>query len=207
MVTPPERVRRYDQYMRTILLVLALAADLAAQQPNTVTASVAVTQAIAAGTALFRVQIVEATLSSNIDSALAVLAPTGISASQLNSVSVDISQGFLLTTYDFRVPVSTGEFTATRDKLITVQRNLANSQTQAIGWSSTQTPTDEQLAAALQQAIPSLMEKARQRANLLAQAMNATLGAVVQLSAPAVSPDGPIVTVSLTATYAVTPAS
>ena len=194
--------------MRTIflVLVLVLAAELPAQQPNTVTATVAVTQAITAGTALFRVQFVEATLTSNIDSALAVLAPTGISASQLNGVKVEINQGFVVSTYDFHLPVPAAEFAATRDKLITVQRNLANSQTQGIGWSSTQTPTDEQLAAALQQAMPSLMEKARQRANLLAQAMNATLGAVVQLSAPAVSPDGPIVTVSLTATYAVTPA-
>ena len=192
--------------MRTIFLVLVLAAELPAQQPNTVTASVAVTQAITAGTALFRVQLVEATLTSNIDSALAVLAPTGISASQLNGVNVEISQGFIVSTYDFRVPVPAAEFAATRDKLITVQRALANSKTQGIGWSSTQTPTDEQLAAALREAMPSLMEKARQRANFLAQAMNATLGAVVQLSAPAVAPDGPIVTVSLTATYAVTPA-
>jgi len=192
--------------MRNILLVLALGAGLAAQQPNTVTANVAVTQSIPAGTALFRVQLVEATLTSNVDSALAALAAAGISASQLNAVNVEINQGFVVSNYDFRVPVPAAEFVATRDKLITVQRNLANSQTQAIGWSSTQTPTDEQLAAALQQAIPSLMEKARQRAGLLAQAMNATLGAVVQLSAPAVSPDGPIVTVSLTATYAVTPA-
>ena len=192
--------------MRTIFLVLVLAAALPAQLPNTVTASVAVTQAITAGTALFRVQLVEATLTSNIDSALAVLAPTGISASQLNGVNVEISQGFIVSTYDFRVPVPAAEFAATRDKLITVQRALANSQTQGIGWSSTQTPTDEQLATALQQAMPSLMEKARQRANFLSQAMNATLGAVVQLSAPAVAPVGPIVTVSLTATYAVTPA-
>ena len=192
--------------MRTIFLVLVLAAALPAQLPNTVTASVAVTQAITAGTALFRVQLVEATLTSNIDSALAVLAPTGISASQLNGVNVEISQGFIVSTYDFRFPVPAAEFAATRDKLITVQRALANSQTQGIGWSSTQTPTDEQLATALQQAMPSLMEKARQRANVLSQAMNATLGAVVQLSAPAVAPDGPIVTVSLTATYAVTPA-
>jgi len=191
--------------MRIILIGLALAAGLAAQQPNTVTASVAVTQNIPAGTALFRVQLVETSISSTVDSALAALTPAGISASQLASVSVEISQGFLLTTYDFRVPVPAGEFASTRDKLITVQRNLTTSQTQGIGWSSSQSNTDEQLTAALQQAIPGLMEKVRQRAEILAVAMNATLGAVVQLSAPAVSPDGPTVTVSLSATFAVTP--
>ena len=191
--------------MRSIFIGLALAAGLAAQQPNTVTANVALTQAITAGAALFRVQLVEATLTSNVDSAIAALAPAGVSPSQLNGVSVAISQGFVITTYDFRVPVPAAEFAATRDKLITVQRNLANSQTQGIGWSSAQTPTDEQLATALQQAMPSLMEKARQGASLPAQAMNATLGAVVQRSAPAIAPEGPTGTVSLTATYAVTP--
>jgi hypothetical protein len=191
--------------MRSIVIGFVLAAGLAAQLPNTVTANVAVTQAITAGTAVFRIQLGDATLTSNIDSALAALAPAGVSASHLNGVSVDISQGYVLTTYDFRVPVPAPEFAAMRDKLITVQRTLANSQTQGISWSSTQTPTDEQLAAALERAMPSLMEKVRQRANLLAAAMNATLGAVVQLSAPAIAPDGPTVTVSLSATYAVAP--
>lgn len=193
--------------MRPILIAFVLAAGLAAQQPNTVTANVAVTHNITAGTALFRVQIADRNLASNLDSVLGTLAPAGVSASQLSGVSVEISQGFVFTTYDFRVPVPAAEFAAMRDKLITVQRNLAaNSQTHGMGWSSMQTPTDEQLAAALEQAMPSLMEKARQRANLLAAAMNATLGAVVQLSAPAIAPDGPTVTISLTATYAVTPA-
>lgn len=155
--------------MRSILIVLAAAAGLCARQPNTVTASVSKTQAIAAGTALFSVQLVEATLASNVDSALAALGPVGVSASQLNGVSVEISQGFIVSTYNFRIPVPAAGFTATRDKLITVQRNLANSQTQAIGWSSVQTPTNEDLAAALQQAMPSLLEKARQRADILAQ--------------------------------------
>ena len=190
--------------MRLFLIGFALAIGLAAQQPNTVTANVSVIQNISAGTALFRVQLVEASLTSTVDSALAALATAGVAASHLAGVSVAISQGFVITTYDFRVPVPGAEFPAMRDKLITVQRNLANSQTQGIGWSSSQTNTDEQLAAALQQAMPSLLEKARQRATLLAQAMNATLGAVVQLSAPAISPDGPTVTVSLSATFAVT---
>ena len=191
--------------MRVLLIGFALALGLAAQQPNTVTANVSVIQTVSAGTALFRVQLVEASLTSTVDSALAALAPAGVAASHLAGVSVAISQGFVITTYDFRVPVPGAEFPAMRDKLITVQRNLANSQTQGIGWSSSQTNTDEQLAAALQQAMPSLLEKARQRATLLAQAMNATLGAIIQLSAPAISPDGPTVTVSLSATFAVTP--
>ncbi len=191
--------------MRLFLIGFTLTLGLAAQQTNTVTANVAVTRNISAGTALFRVQLVEATLTSTVDSALAALAPAGVAASQLAGVSVEISQGFVVTTYNFRVPVPGAEFAAMRDKLITVQRNLANSQTQGIGWSSSQTNTDEQLAAALQQAMPSLLEKARQQATLLAQAMNASLGAVVHLSAPAISPDGSTVSVSLTATFAVTP--
>jgi len=192
--------------VRFILIVLACLCSLAGQQPNTVTANVSVTQSISAGTAVFQIQLLEATLASNVDSALAVLTPVGVTAAHLNGVNVSISQGFIITTYDFRVPVPAAELGATRDKLIAVQRNLANSQTQGISWSSTLTPTDEQLASALERAMPALMERARQRAALLAQAMNATLGNVVQLSAPAISPDGPTVTVSLTATFAVTPA-
>lgn len=192
--------------MRSILIALALTFGLAAQQPNTVTANVSVTQPILAGSALFRIQLYELTLASNVDSAVAALAPAGVNASQLSGVNVAINQGYVVTSYDFLVPVSSGEFGAMRDKLINIQRNLTNSQTQGISWSGTQTPTDEQLASALETAMPTLLERARQRATLLAKAMNATLGAVVQLSAPAINPDGPTVTVSLSATFAVTPA-
>ena len=192
--------------MRSILTALAFVTCLAAQQPNTVTANVSVTQGITAGTALFRVQLYELTLASTVDSAVAALAPAGVNSSQLSGVNVAINQGYVVTSYDFLVPVSSGELGAMRDKLITIQRNLANSQTQGLSWSGTQTPTDEELASALEKAMPTLLERARQRATLLATAMNATLGAVVQLSAPAVTPDGPTVTVSLTATFAVTPA-
>jgi hypothetical protein len=191
--------------MRTLLLLLTFSAGLAAQQPNTVTANVSLTQSISAGTAVFRLQMLETALTSNVESALAPLAAAGVNASHLSGVSVELNQGFVVTTYDFRVPVPSGEFAATRDKMITVQRNLANSQSQYFAWNSVQIPTDEQLAAALEQAMPALMERAKQRANLLALAMNSTLGAVIQLSTPAVSPDGPTVTVSLTATYSVTP--
>lgn len=191
--------------MRTLCIVLCLAASLAAQQPNTVTANVEITQPVTTATATFRIQFVEATLASTVDSALAGLASIGVAASQLNSVSVALSQGFVITTYDFVLRVPAGEFTATRDKLITLNRTLGNSQTQALGWNSTRTPSDEELATALETAMPTLLDRARQRAALLAKAMNATLGNIVTLSAPAVSPDGPAVNVSLTATYAVTP--
>lgn len=191
--------------MRPLLLVLALAGGMFAQLPNTVTATVSVNQALSAGTTFFRIQFVEATLASTIDSALAGLNTVGVTATQLTGVSVAINQGFVLTTYDFLVPVPNAEFTATRDKIIALQRTLATSQTQFLGWSSTQAPTDDQIAAALQQAMPVLLERAKQRAGILAQAMNATLGNITSLAAPAVSPDGPTVNVSLTATYAVTP--
>ena len=147
----------------------------------------------------------ETALTSNVDSALTPLAAAGVNASHLNGVSVEVNQGFVVTTYDFRVPVPSGEFAATRDKMIAVQRNLANSQSQFFAWNSVQVPTDEQLASALEQAMPALMERAKQRANILALAMNSSLGPVIQLSTPAVSPDGPTVTVSLTATYSVAP--
>lgn len=189
--------------MRLILLLLSAAALFSQQLPNTVTATASLTQSVAAANTVFKVQFVEATLTSTVDSALAVIGSAGLNASHLSAVTVEISQGFVLTNYDFQLTVPTSEFAATRDKLIAIQRTLANSQTQGIGWSSLRAPSDEELAKALELALPELLNRVKQRAALLAQAMNATLGATVNLSAPAVTPDGPLLNVSLTATFAV----
>lgn len=191
--------------MRTVIAALALAAALAAQQPNTVTASVSLTRPVPAATSVFVIQLAEANLASSVDTALAPLTTLGMTSANLSSVSVDISQGFIITTYNFRLAVPSTEFTATRDKLITVSRNLANSSTQGVGWSSSQTPTDADIAAALESTLPDLLDKAKTRAAVLAQAMTSTLGKVVNLSTPAVSATGPMVTFTLSATYAVAP--
>lgn len=192
--------------MRFILITLALAASLfAQQQPNTVSAAATVTQVIPASTAVFDIQLVDATLTSSVDSAVATLTPAGVTAANLSSVNVAISQGFILTTYNFRLTVGAAELGATRDKIIAIQRTLSNSQTQGLGWSTNLRPSNDDLARALELAMPELLTRAKQRAQLLAAAMNATLGAVTNLSAPAVDPAGASVTVSLTATYAVTP--
>lgn len=189
--------------MRSILLLLAAAACAFAQQPNTVTASVSHQQQITTSTAVFQIQLVDASLNSTVDSAAGVLASVGVNSSHLTDVSVAISQGYLLTTYNFTLPVASGDFAATRDKLLTVQRNLSNSQTQGLGWSSSQIPTDDELASALELAMPALLEKAKRKASLLATAMHANLGDIVTLSAPAVAPTGATVTVTISATYAV----
>ncbi|MFN0106617.1 MAG: hypothetical protein ACKV2U_31545 [Bryobacteraceae bacterium] len=94
--------------MRSILIALAVAAGLAAQQPNTVTANVSVSQPITTGTAVFRIQFVEAGLSSTVDSAVTVLGPASVAASQLGDVTVELSQGFMITTCNFAVPVPAG---------------------------------------------------------------------------------------------------
>ena len=89
----------------------------------------------------------------------------------------------------------------------TLQRTLSNSQTQAVSWTSSLIPNDDDIAAAVEQALPTLLAQAKQRAGVLATAMNATLGALVQLTSPAVGAfAGPSVTFTLGATYAVTPA-
>ena len=191
--------------MRFILFLFMLSTGLIAQQPNTVTAYVSLTRTIATGTAQFQIQFVEATLASTVDSAVTALASAGVAPSHLTGISVAISQGFVLTTYNFLLRVPSAEFSATRDKLIAIQRTLASSQTQGIGWSSVQVPSDDELTAALQLAMPALIAKAKGRAALLAEAMPATLGAVTQLTTPAISPDGPLATFSISATYSVTP--
>lgn len=191
--------------MRLAILALALAAGLAAQQPNTVTANVSVSQNISTGKAIFFVQFLDANTSSTVDSTVAALTSAGVSASTLVDVSVALNQGFLVTTYNFKLPVAASDYAATRDKFIAIQRTLANSQSQAIGWSASIVPTEDDLAKALQQALPNLMAQAKTQATSLAAAMNATLGSVVTLSSPAIEPSGATVTVSLAATYSVTP--
>ena len=191
--------------MRLFLLSLALAAGLAAQQPNTVTANVSLSQTVTTGTAMFFVQFLDASASSTVDSAVAALTSAGVAASHLVDVSVSLNQGFVVTTYNFKMPVAAGQLGATRDKFIAIQRTLATSQSQAIGWSSSVIPTDDEVSSALQQALPNLLALAKTRAGALAAAMNSTLGAVVTLSTPTIEPSGATVTVSLSATYAVTP--
>jgi hypothetical protein len=136
--------------MRFVFLTLALAAGLAAQQPNTVTANVSLSQTITTGTAVFFVQFLDASSSSTVDSAVAALTSAGVTASDLVDVAVELNQGFVVTTYNFKMRVASGQQTATRDKFIAIQRTLANSQTQAIGWSSSVIPTDDEISTALQ---------------------------------------------------------
>jgi hypothetical protein len=194
--------------MRSLLFGFFLAMGLAAQQqPNTVTASVSITKTVNAGTAVFQIQFVDTSLTSTVDSAVGGLSTVGVASSNLTDVSVAVNQGYVVTTYTFAMPVPSGQFGATRDKLIALQRTLANSQTQAVGWSSSQIPSDDDIAGAVEQTLPDLLTRAKQRAGLLAQAMNASLGALLNLASPAVSGvAGPSVTFTLAATYAVTPA-
>lgn len=186
---------------------MMLAAGLAAQQPNTVTATASVTRNVAASTASFQIQFYDTSLSSTLDSAVSGLSAVGVAPSQLSQVSVELNQGFVVSTYTFTVVVPAGQLGATRDKLITLQRSLSNSQSQAVSWTSSLIPNDDDIAAAVEQAVPALLAQAKQRAGVLATAMNATLGSLVQLTTPAVGAfAGPSVAFSLSATYAVTPA-
>jgi hypothetical protein len=185
-------------------IFLLTAAGLFAQQPNSVSANVSVVQPVTTANNIFRIQFVDATQTATVETAVTALSSVGVSASQLTGVDVAISQGFVLTTFTFRLVVPTAEFAATRDKIVAVQRTLATSQTQGLGWSSSQNPSAEELTTALQQALPGLLSLARQRAALLAQAMNATLGTLQALSSPSIVAEGPSVTISLAANYSVT---
>jgi hypothetical protein len=128
-----------------------------------------------------------------------VLRAAGVEALHLTGMNVAISQGFLLTTYDFAMRVPAEFFIERRDQLVTLQRNLANSQSQAIGWSSVWLAAEEEKNAAMEAALPGLLEKAGARAAQVAAAMGGTLGEVDALSAPAAAGTG----LNLTPTYLV----
>lgn len=187
------------------LALILLAATAFGQIPNTVTASASVTQPVSAGTATFSIQFVDISTASTVDSAAGVLASTGVSAANVTGVSVSIDQGFILTQYDFTLRVPAGEFAGTRDKLVAVQRSLATSSTQGLGWSTAYEASADDKTLVFEAALPGLLEKARARAEILARGMNATLGSIVSLSAPDTIVNGLNTTVSISATYSVTP--
>ena len=189
-------------------LTLAGAFLLGAQAPpavNTVSATVSATQPVTAGTATFQVQFLDATLASTVDNALGVLGTAGAATSNLTDISVSLSQGFVVTQYNFAIVVPASQFTATRDRLIAAQRTLANVNTQAMGWSSSYKASDEDAAKVLELALPNLINQAKVQAGVLAAAMNAKLGNIVSMSAPAVVNSGLNLVVSATVTFAVTP--
>jgi hypothetical protein len=163
-------------------LVSSLAAQ--AQQPNTVSTTVSTTQPVAASTAVITVQFYDAGLNSTLDTALAVVGSTGANAANLTASSVYLNQGFLITEYDFTIEVPSGEFTATRDKLVAVQRTLATSNTQGLDWTNAYTISDDDTAKALESALPGLIDKARAQASVLAAAMGAKLGKLSAISTP-----------------------
>jgi len=177
-----------------------------AQQPNTVTATVSTTRNVAAGTATFRIQFLDTNLSSVVDTPLNLMQDLGLTAAHLAGVSISISQGFVITQYDFALPVPAAQFGTTRDRLITVQRGLQTSTTQAVGWTTAYSASAEETAAALEQALPALLEQARRRAELVAASIGMTLGAVQSASAPAVTASGLSLQIGLTVTYATTAA-
>ena len=179
------------------------ACTLSAQQPTTVTANVSTTQNIAAGTATFQVQFLDTNLASTVDTAVGALKDTGAGVSNLTGVSVSISQGFVITQYDFTVAVPAGQFAALRDRLIAIQRSLQTANTQGLGWSTTYTASNDDTTQALQTALPGLLAQARQQAGVLASALGMTVVAVQSVSAPAITPSGLSVVIGLTVTYTV----
>ncbi len=186
-----------------VWLSVLCACTLAAQQPTTVTANVSATQNVAAGTATFRIQFLDTNLASTVDTALAVLTGTGASTSNLAAVSISISQGFVITEYDFTVPVPAGQFTTVRDRLIAIQRSLQSVTTQGLGWSTSYTASDADITQALQAALPGLLAQAKQQAGILASALGMSVGTVQSVSAPAISNNALSVVIGLAVTYTV----
>lgn len=186
--------------MRQICLFF-IAVSLFAQTPNTASATVSTTRSASTGTATFQIQVLDASLNANLDAAIAIVASSGASTANLAEVSASVSQGFVVSRFDFNVTVPASEYAATRDKLIAAQRALANSSSQAKAWTVSYTVSDEALASALQQALPGLLERARAQADALAAAIGRSVDKVANLGVPVLSNSGLGVFISLTATY------
>lgn len=188
--------------MRILILSAFLLVPAFSQQPNTVSATVSTNQTVAAASATFRVQFVDASLNSSLDTALGVVGGAGASTANLAGISVSLSQqGFVLTQYDFLITVTAGDLPATRDKLLAAQRAIANVNSQAIGWSTAYGVTDDDIAKALEQAMPNLLNQGKQQAGVLATAMGAKLGKISSISTPGISRSGVSLAVTATVTY------
>ena len=197
--------------MRICLLVGLLSAALtvmgqtAVPLPNTVTATVSTVRSASAGTAMFQVQILDASLGSSVDGAIALGASAGVSAATLAGVSVSISQGLVITQYDFNVVVPASEYGATRDKLLAAQRGLATSNSQAIGWTVSYSVSESELAGALEAVLPGLLERARKQADMLAAAIGRTVDQVSAVGVPSLSNSGLQVFATVAVTYSLKP--
>jgi hypothetical protein len=189
--------------LRLISTLSLLACAALAQEPNTVTASVSSTLTAAGGTAVFRVQFLDAAASSTVETAANAVGSTGASAANLASVNVALSQGVVVTQYDFLVRVPASEYAGRRDALIALQRSLQNSTSQALGWEVNYEVTDAEIARVKKEATSGLLERAREDAEALAAAMGKTLGTLSTLVAPAVTRTDLQLQVTLSATYTV----
>lgn len=173
--------------------------------PNTVTATVSSVRSTSAGTATFQVQILDASLNASVDSAIALGASSGATAANLVGVSASISQGLIVSRYDFNVVVPASDYAATRDKLIAAQRGLATSNSQAIGWTVSYNVSDSELASSLEALLPGLIERARKQADTLAAAIGRTVDQVSGVGVPSLSYSGLQVFATVAVTYSLKP--
>ncbi len=172
---------------------------------NTVTATVSTVRSASAGTATFQVQILDASLNASVDSAIALGASSGASAANLAGVSASISQGLIVSRYDFNMVVPASEYAGTRDKLLAAQRGLAASNSQAIGWTVSYSVSDSELAGGLEAVLPGLLERARKQADTLAGAIGRSVDQVVNLGVPSLSNSGLQVFATVSVTYGLKP--
>ena len=175
-----------------------------AQIPNTVSATASLTRAVTGGTATFQIQVLDTSLSASVDTAVRIGSAGGASADNLADVQVSLNQGFIVSQYTFSVKVAAADFASTRDRLLAAQRSLSSSSTQFLSWSVDYNVTDDDQAAALQAALPALLDRSRKQADALAAAMGRTVDKIVSLSTPAVVQNGLQLGLSLSATYSLT---
>ncbi len=190
--------------IRLISIVTLFSCFAFAQQPNTVTATVSGVQPATGGTAVFRIQFLSAALTSTVETAVSAVGSLGLSASNLTSVSVALSQGVVASQYDFTLRTPAPEFVAKRDAVIALQRAQTSAST-AVGWSVSYEVEEAEMARVRKEALAGLLERARADAESLASAMGRGLGALTAIATPAVFRNGLEVTVTLTASYAVQP--
>lgn len=194
--------------MKNLVLIGTIFCCAAAAQtppPNTLKVPASLKVNLAPSEVVFQIDFADTTRS--LDAAVTLLKDAGISASNLVSFSTGTTQtGVFYFVYSFELPVPFASFGATRDRLETLRRNLANTVSISYGTlPATASADDIQLAR--EKALPDLIAQARQKAPALAlaAALRANVGSVLAVDETDPLSNGLTTTFSLSVTFATQP--
>ncbi|MEO7649386.1 MAG: hypothetical protein ABIZ80_02885 [Bryobacteraceae bacterium] len=192
--------------MKNLVLIGTMFCFSAAAQvapPNTLKVPASLKVNLPPSEVVFQVDLADTTRS--LDAAAALLKDAGISASNLVAFSTGTTQtGVFYFVYSFELTVPFASFGATRDRLETLRRSLANTVSMSFGTlPATASADDIQLAR--ERALPDLIAQASKKAPALANSLRVNVGSVLAVDETDPVSNGLTTTFSVAVTFATQP--